>query len=63
MDDKESKIVVDYTMNEKFIEIINNIMKHQMEDLVNIISVKENICKRSLIKTLNEFNQENNYDF
>jgi hypothetical protein len=43
-------------IHEKKINIINNVIKRQNEQLLKIISIKENICIKKLEKLLVEFN-------
>ena len=45
-----------YSFPEKYLMIINNILKIQNEELLTVISQKENIDLNSLKKILNQVN-------
>jgi len=54
MDDAKT---ISYDINENIIKIVNNILNNQVPNLINIISVKENIDKNNLIKIVDRFNK------
>ena len=53
---------ISYDINENIIKIINNVLNNQIPHLINIISVKENIDKTDLTKTVNRFNESYQYN-
>ena len=54
MDDAKT---ISYDINENIIKIVNNILNNQVPNLINIISVKENIDKNNLTKIVDRFNK------
>ena len=47
---------MEYSFYEKVVNIINNILKKQIIELIKIISVKENLCEDRLLELLDKFN-------
>jgi phosphopantothenate synthetase len=61
MEDEDIK-PISYDINECIIKIINNVLNNQIPNLIHIISVKENIDKDDLTKTVNQFNKSYQYN-
>lgn len=53
---------IEYEFNIHMIKIVKNIMKKQLPHLIDTISIKENICHKSLMKCVNKFNEEDYLD-
>lgn len=53
--------IISYDINENIIKIINNVLNNQIPNLVNLISIKENIDKSDLQKTVDVFNRSYQY--
>lgn len=47
---------MEYSFYEKVVNIINNIIKKQIIELIKIVSVKENLCEDRLLELLDKFN-------
>ena len=62
MNDDNNTKTISYDINENIIKIINNVLNNQVPHLINIISVKENIDKADLTKTVKRFNKSYQYN-
>lgn len=62
MNNEDNTKTISYDINENIIKIITNVLNNQIPHLINIISVKENIDKTDLTKTVNQFNKSYQYN-